>query len=131
MSRKNYTQPVYGGPESVIGEGVQKDMDAKVMGDLFGLIDPVPRKNYTPAERALQIIGALAGKTCAEINAAIAKGDTLKEVPESRCKDFPKSSFDMLERSYVPAIMPTADLDSDYWESLWEHCLHPKKVGDL
>ena len=26
----------------------------------------MPRKNYTPAERALQIIGALAGKTCAE-----------------------------------------------------------------
>ena len=130
MSRKNHTQPVFGGPESVIGEGVQRDMDAKVMGDLFGLIDPVPRKNYTPAERALQIIGALAGKTCAEINAAIAKGDTLKEVPEPRCKDLPEASFDLLKRSYVPAILDL-DLAPEYWEAMWEHCLHPKKVGDL
>ncbi len=89
------------------------------------------RKNYTPAERALQIIGALAGKKPEEISAAIAKGDTLKEVPEPRRKNFPKSSFDMLERSYVPAIMPTDDLDPEYWGTMWEHCLHPKKVGDL
>ena len=89
------------------------------------------RKNYTPAERALQIIGALAGKTCAEINAAIDKGDTLKEVPEPRCKDLPEASFDLLKRSYVPAIMPTADLDPEYWGTMWEHCLHPKKVGNL
>ena len=90
-----------------------------------------PRKNYTPAERALQIIGALAGKTCAEINAAIAKGDTLKEVPEPRCKNFPEKSLKMLRRRYREGVMPTADLDADYWETLWEHCLHPKKVGDL
>ena len=32
------TQPMYGGPESVMGGGVQKDMDAMVMGDLLGLV---------------------------------------------------------------------------------------------
>ena len=39
MSRKNYTQPVYGGPESVMGGGVQRDMDAAVMGDLYASLD--------------------------------------------------------------------------------------------
>lgn len=89
------------------------------------------RRNYTPAERALQIIGALAGKTCAEINAVIAKGDALKEVPEPRCKELPEASWEILRRRYRTGVMPTADLDSDYWESLWQHCVRPKKVGDL
>jgi hypothetical protein len=38
-SRKRNTQPMFGGPESVMGGGVQKDMDAKVMGDLYASLD--------------------------------------------------------------------------------------------
>jgi hypothetical protein len=37
--RTRNTQPMFGGPESVMGGGVQKDMDAKVMGDLYASLD--------------------------------------------------------------------------------------------
>ncbi len=32
-------RPMFGGTESVIGERVQKDLDAKVLGDLFASLD--------------------------------------------------------------------------------------------
>lgn len=94
----------------------------------------MPRKNYTPAERALHLIGALAGKSLREINDAAAYSDAVKMVPVQRIKELPQSSLDMLKRQYLVAltVIPDGpDLDADYWETLWEHCLHPKKVGDL
>ena len=39
-------RPMFGGPESVMGEGVQKDMDATVLEDLFALRNLGPQ---TPA----------------------------------------------------------------------------------
>ena len=89
------------------------------------------RRNYTATERALQIIGALAGKTCAEINAGIESGDCVKDVPNPRRKMLPEASLKMLKRQYIPAAMPTADLDAEQWDALWAHCVAPKKVGDL
>ena len=37
--RTRNTQPMFGGPESVMGGGVQRDMDAAVMGDLYASLD--------------------------------------------------------------------------------------------
>tara|TARA_B100001094_G_scaffold286371_1_gene301124 strand:- start:97 stop:363 length:267 start_codon:yes stop_codon:yes gene_type:complete len=88
----------------------------------------MPRKNYTPAERALHILGSLAGKSRQEINDAIGKGDALKMVPVDRRKELPQGSLDMLKKRYAPALgllgQPTAIL-------LWDHCVAPKKAGDL
>lgn len=87
----------------------------------------MPRKNYTAAERALHIIGALAGRSVNEINMFIAVGDAGKRVPEDRRKDLPDASLTMLKRQYASALVG-ADLD---WKELWDHCISPKKVGDL
>ena len=89
------------------------------------------RKNYTATERALHLIGALAGKTREEINEVIESGDSAKHVPHPRRKMLPEASLKMLKRQYIPATMPTADLDDEQWAVMWEHCVAPKKVGDL
>ena len=93
----------------------------------------MPRKNKTAAERAIQIIGALAGKTCDEINEVIAKGDAAKRVPDDRKKEHPQSSHDMLKQRYAPALGVAAQggLNEDFWSALWDHCISPKKLGDL
>jgi len=100
----------------------------------------MPRKNYTPAERALHMIGTLAGKSRQEINDAIAKGDALKMVPDDRRKEIPQGSLDMLKRQYREALTVNPDggrypgrhrPDLAFWGEVWEHCVAPKKVGDL
>jgi hypothetical protein len=92
----------------------------------------MPRKNYTPAERALHIIGALAGKSLKEVNDAVSAGDSSKMVPEHRMKELPQSSLDMLRRQYRAALTVSPDgPDLAFWGEVWDHCLHPKKVGDL
>ena len=93
----------------------------------------MPRKNYTPAERALHILGTLAGKSRQEINDAIAKGDASKWVPDDRQKEIPQGSLDMLKQRYAPALGVAAQggLNEDFWSALWEHCTAPKKAGDL
>lgn len=90
-----------------------------------------PRKNYTPAERALHLIGALAGKTAEEINEAIESGDSAKHVPNTRRKMLPEASLKMLKRQYILATIPTEALVTVYWGAMWEHCVAPKKLGDL
>jgi hypothetical protein len=37
--RTRNTQTMFGGPESVMGGGVQRDMDAAVVGDLYASLD--------------------------------------------------------------------------------------------
>ena len=99
----------------------------------------MPRKNYTPAERALHILGALAGKSLREINDAISMGDAAKGVPDHRLKELPQSSLDMLRRKYANALTAEAHQTGlrgiqegqDLWSDIWDHCLHPKKAGDL
>jgi hypothetical protein len=92
----------------------------------------MPRKNYTPAERALQIIGALAGKSRQEINDAIGKGDALKMVPVDRRKELPQGSLDMLNRQYRNHLEEQGVvLTQEQWSALWDHCIAPKKLGDL
>ena len=89
------------------------------------------RKNYTPAERALHILGSLAGKSRQEINDAITKGDALKMVPGDRRKELPQGSLDMLKRRYTPLLIEWREDQQTLWHDLWDHCVAPKKVGDL
>lgn len=91
----------------------------------------MPRKNYTPAERALHIIGALAGKSRQEINEAIAKGDASKWVPDDRQKAIPQGSLDMLKQRYAPVLIEWREDQQTLWHDLWDHCVAPKKAGDL
>ena len=97
----------------------------------------MPRKRYTPAERAIHLIGALAGKSLQEINEAVAYGDDLKRVPPHRMKEIPQGSLDMLKRKYVPALVSEVDwvretkIGGEVWSDLWDHCLGPKKLSDL
>ena len=49
-SRKREVRPMFGGPESVMGKGIQKDMDAMVLEDLFALRDLGPQTPAIPLE---------------------------------------------------------------------------------
>jgi hypothetical protein len=49
-SRKRKVRPMFGGPESVMGERFQKDMDAVVLEDLFALRDLGPQTPAIPLE---------------------------------------------------------------------------------
>jgi len=95
------------------------------------------RKNYTPAERALHILGALAGKSRQEINDAIGKGDVVKRVPYECTKMLPKGSLDMLKGQYATALTSEVDwlretkIGGEVWTDLWAHCVRPKKASDL
>ena len=92
----------------------------------------MPRRNYVPAERALHIIGVLAGKSRQEINDAIAKGDESKWVPDDRQKAIPQGSLDMLKQRYVRTFGGIGRrLNADFWSEIWDHCVSPKKAGDL
>lgn len=92
----------------------------------------MPRKNKTAAERAIQIIGALAGKTCDEINEVIEMGDAAKRVPDDRKKELPQSSHDMLNRQYRNHLEEQGVvLTQEQWSALWNHCTAPKKWSDL
>lgn len=86
----------------------------------------MPRKNYTPAERALHLIGALAGRSLREINLEIGLGDANKRVPEDRRKKIPQASLDML-----PRYGAAAGLTPEVAQALWDHCTATKKLGDL
>lgn len=86
----------------------------------------MPRRNYTPAERALHLIGALAGKTQREINDAIAMGDASKWVPDDRKKEIPQASFKTL-----PRYGTVTGLTPEVAQALWDHCTATKKLGDL
>ena len=88
------------------------------------------RKRYTPEERAIHLIGALAGKSLREINDAVARGDAVKLVPPDRQKELPQASLDLLTRKYAAAWNVPGDGPA-FWAALWDHCLGPKKLGDL
>ena len=91
----------------------------------------MPRKNYTPAERAIHLIGALAGKSLREINDAVSYSDAVKVVPVQRQKELPQASLDLLKRKYAPALVERGEDQQQVWTDLWDHCVGPKKLGDL
>ena len=95
------------------------------------------RKRYTPEERAIHLIGALAGKSLREINDAVARGDAVKLVPAHRQKALPRASLELLKRKYATDLVSGVDwvretkIGGEIWTDLWDHCLGPKKLGDL
>jgi len=85
-------------------------------------------RNYTAGERAVALLGVLAGKTDEEIQEVLTKdqtrtGATLREVSSN--------SLAMLRRSYLPKLFPGVSGDQERWEIAWGHITNPKTLGDL
>lgn len=99
----------------------------------------MPRKNYTPAERALHLIGALAGKSLREINNAVSMGDALTMTPDDRRKTLPEASLALLRNKYASALtaethevgLRGVNEGQELWSDIWDHCVAPKKISDL
>ena len=82
-------------------------------------------RNYTAGERAVAVIGVLAGKTCDEINAQLRK-DRKKDGGSERLLN--EESYKMLGRKYAPVIDAAAN---ERWTKAWEHITAPKSLSDL
>lgn len=87
------------------------------------------RRKYTNGERAIVIVGRLAGKSLEEINAAIAEDEELSEARNARRAPVPKGSWDMQD-SYAKTFGAT-EVDRSVWEGLWDYFTSPKTLGDL
>jgi hypothetical protein len=84
------------------------------------------RNKYTAGERAVAVIGALAGKTLDEINAQL-QADRGRDGGE--LKELNPESYKMLLRKYAPHIDPRGT--SNVWTKAWEHIIAPSTLGDL
>ena len=58
-------------------------------------------RNYTAGERALIVMGIMAGKTCAEINIQLTKD---QQQSKATLRTLPESSYKMMKKSYFPAL---------------------------
>ena len=111
-------------------------------------------RNYTPAERALCLIGVLAGKSLEEINGVLKKG-------ASNYRPLSARSHELLRTAYVPNMQETVlsqeplpfgapivgidtggihhirrqDLQrialAGMYKLQWKHCMHPSTMGQL
>ena len=82
-------------------------------------------RNYTAAERALALIGALAGIPRGEVNEAlIASFETTKGVSRT----IPPTSFDMLLNRYAKAF---ESVPQEVWRDAWDHATSPKSMTDF
>ena len=84
------------------------------------------RYKYTAGERAVAVIGAMAGKSLDEINAQL-RADRGRDGGE--LKELNEESYKMLLRRYAPSIDPT--LNQGIWDIAWRHITAPKAMGDL
>ena len=82
-------------------------------------------RNYTPAERALALIGALAGVSLDEVNAVLASS-AAKVGGEPR--EIPFGSYAMLVDRYSQLFV---DVEDDVWKRAWKHATNPKSMADL
>lgn len=82
-------------------------------------------RNYTAGERAVAVIGVLAGRTCDEINGQLRK-DRKKDGGSERLLN--EESYKMLVRKYAPVIDAVAN---ERWTKAWEHITAPKSLSDL
>lgn len=87
------------------------------------------RRKYTNGERAIVIVGRLAGKSLEEINAAIAEDEGLSEARNTRRDPVPETSWDMQD-AYAKSFGAT-DVDPGVWQGLWDHLTSPKTLGGL
>lgn len=82
-------------------------------------------RNYTPAERALALIGALAGIPRGEVNEALV---TSFETTKGVSRTIPPTSFDMLLTRYAKAFDA---VPQEVWAAAWEHATSPKSMTDF
>jgi len=85
------------------------------------------RQKYTAGERAVAVIGALAGKTLDEINAQL-RADRGRDGGE--LKELNAESYKMLLRKYAPHI-EDGSLPNPRWARAWDHITAPSSMGDL
>ena len=83
-------------------------------------------RDFTKAERALQVIAAMAGVDIAELNKALEEDQEFlatKAKEDALRREVPQSSFTMLQKSYV----------DESWDPkrMWEHCTKPQPLGKL
>jgi len=83
------------------------------------------RGKYTAGERAVAVIGVLAGKTLDEINEQL-KADAGRSGAELKLLN--EESYKMLVRKYAPSIDAAPD---QRWSVAWGHITAPKSLGDL
>jgi len=88
------------------------------------------QRNYTIGERAIRLLGKMAGKTNEEIVAALDENveQTILYVETGRIfRDWTASSLDLLAEHYVPVFRD----DIDPWCRVWDASLHPPSFSDL
>jgi len=85
------------------------------------------RTRYTAGERAVALIGVLAGKTLDEINEQF-KADRGRDGGEF--KPLNAESYKMLARRYAPHI-EDGSLPRERWTRAWAHITAPMSMGDL
>jgi hypothetical protein len=85
------------------------------------------RKNYTAGERAVAVIGVLAGNDLDTINDQI-KADRGRDGGDLKLLN--PESYKMLVRKYASTIEQSAGQDPR-WVRAWEHITAPKAMGDL
>jgi hypothetical protein len=86
--------------------------------------DAMPR-NYDVGERAIMVIGALAGKTLAEVNTLLAAEQKRTGRTE---RQIPPSTWNTLNKDYVLWLQKDP---AQTWARLWELIQHPPPWGNL
>jgi len=87
-------------------------------------------RNYTIGERAIRLLGKMAGKTNEEILVALDKNaaQNMKYAELGTLdRDWAESSLDLLAEHYVPKFRE----DIDPWGKSWNACLSPPSFSDL
>jgi hypothetical protein len=85
------------------------------------------RQKYTAGERAVAVIGALAGKSLEEINAQL-RADRGRDGGE--LKELNAESYKMLLRKYAPHI-EDGNPANPRWKRAWDHITAPTSMGEL
>lgn len=88
------------------------------------------QRNYTLGERAIRLIGKMAGRTNDEISNVLEYNNRKTEELVFAGKyerDWSESSLTLLEEHYVPVFKG----DIDPWNRVWEATLSPPSFSDL
>ena len=74
-------------------------------------------RNYTPGERAICLIGVMAGKSLKEINEHL-----------SDFRPLNPRSYELLKMDYMEKIIRASKRKTA--ERMWEHCMKPSPIGE-
>jgi len=111
-------------------------------------------RNYTPAERALCLIGVLAGKGLEEINSVLKKGSSDYRPLSARSHELLRTAYvpnmqaTVLSQEPLPFGAPAVGIDTGRIDHMrrqdlqrlalagmyklqWKHCMHPSTMGQL